>query len=171
MKRSRALPPAVREYLLRDAAGDGHPRVAIDRLLADDENLSGAWRWLDNKVSPGHVLHFAIAALQAYPLASVAALSAKQRTAFRRIGGLPAMLNGRPTIGAAFMSRQSGRQSDFIRAFIVRLQQFGFPVDRHGVQEQIAAVASVLLDEPVESRHVSKLFREVTAAQAASAQE
>lgn len=159
------MPELVFDYLVNDAANDGHDQATINCLLTEDPRLTGMWRWLmghekNESRAALHAFYFTVAALQAYAYLTMPdSLRKSIREDARKVTGIPILERRfRP-----LKSRKNGlanRQAIFLRAFHGYLQDYPFPVAAYGMQERIAVMASVLLDEDVASRHVSKLLKE-----------
>ena len=128
-----------------------YERVAVERLAVDDPELQQVWQWLRTRCTDTDARQFVRAALQAFELAK---LTRKQLVELRRESAYSAL-------DCLVRSRQHGRQSSFLRAFVMYLEQLGFPLRSPGAHAHIATIGrSLLNDDSLAASHVSKIVRE-----------
>jgi hypothetical protein len=120
----------------------GHDPAAVKRLL-DCQDMHEVWRWINRsaKHPPIAAFQLCVAALQAYGFSQgLGKMPSKERAKLR------AGSHGVPFIGEILRSRKSGRQTDFLRAFLVLLKRHRFPLRERGAQTIIATTANVTLN-------------------------
>ncbi|MEO8716703.1 MAG: hypothetical protein ABI423_00625 [Burkholderiales bacterium] len=134
-----------RRWLQDGAEANGYPGAAVARLReASNSELAKVWAWLDKLESPTDRFHFVVAALRGVT-------GPMMRHDMRTRGKARENLRWHGQHSARYRlvagARKGGDNSDYLRAFIGALIDFGFPLETRGAQAAIVITANVVLDQ------------------------
>jgi hypothetical protein len=134
----------VRESPIFDGWAPTHEDTMSALFNASDPEMRSVWEWIAGLPrSRPHADFFFLAALQATQHSQIREAISRAK----RADGASFDVSSSSLFNAIALSRKAGTQSDYLRAFLVLLRDFGFPMWQRGAQAAVLKTASVVLSD------------------------